>query len=57
MLSACAHLLPDQAVDTRPPFESFAAARAAVERIAPFHTRIAELGAMGFDVEGGRNAR
>ena len=55
MLSACAHLLPDQAVDTRPPFESFAAASAAVERIVPFRTRIAELGAMGFDVERGRN--
>lgn len=54
-LSACAHLLPDQAVDTRPPFASFAAARAAVERIAPFHTRISELGALGFDVERQRN--
>ena len=54
-LTACAHLLPDQAVDTRPPFESFAAARQAVERIEPFHTRTADLGALGFDVQGQRN--
>jgi hypothetical protein len=54
-LAACAHLLPDQAVDSRPPFESFAAARAAVERIVPLRTRIAELGALGFDVQAQRN--
>jgi len=54
-LAGCAHLLPDQAVDTRSPFESFVAARGAVERIEPFRTRTDELGAMGFDVEGQRN--
>jgi hypothetical protein len=54
-LAACAHLLPDQAADTRPPFESFASAREALERIAPFKTRVAELGALGFDVQGQRN--
>jgi hypothetical protein len=54
-LSACAHLLPDQAVDTRPPFDSFASARAAVERVEPFRTRIGELGPLGFDIQGQRN--
>ena len=54
-LTACAHLLPDQAADTRPPFESFASARDALERIEPFKTRTAELGALGFDVLGQRN--
>jgi len=55
LLAGCAHLLPDQAADTRPPFDSFEAARQAVERIEPFRTRAAELGAMGFDVQGLRN--
>lgn len=55
LLAGCAHLLPDQAVDTRSPFESFDAARRAVERIEPFRTRTAELDAMGFDVVGQRN--
>ncbi|MBW8756346.1 MAG: hypothetical protein JF586_01930 [Burkholderiales bacterium] len=55
VLAGCAQLLPDQVVDTRPPFESFAAARRAVERIEPMRTRTAELGAMGFDIEGQRN--
>ena len=54
-LSACAQLLPDQAADTRPPFDSFASARAAVERIEPFKTHAAELAALGFDVQGQRN--
>ncbi len=54
-LFACANLLPDQAADSRPPFESFASARAALERIEPFKTHAAELGALGFDVQGQRN--
>lgn len=54
-VSACAQLLPEQSVDTRPPFESFAAARAAVERIVPLQTRVGELGALGFDVKSQRN--
>lgn len=55
-LSACAHLLPEQAIDTRPAFETFAAASQAVERIEPFRTRVGELAALGFDVQGRRNA-
>jgi hypothetical protein len=55
VLAGCAHQLPDQAVDSRPPFDSFAAARQAVERIEPLRTRTADLGAMGFDVAGQRN--
>jgi hypothetical protein len=55
VLAGCAHLLPEQVVDTRPPFESFEAARRAVERIEPYRTRTVELAAMGFDVEGQRN--
>jgi len=54
-LSACAHLLPDQAIDTRPTFDTFAAASRAVERIEPFRTRISELAALGFDVQGQHN--
>jgi len=55
VLAGCAHLLPDQAVDSRPPFGSFAAARQAVERIEPLRTRTADLAALGFDVQGLRN--
>lgn len=56
LLSACAHLLPQQAVDTRPAFETFEAASQALERIEPFRTRIGELGPLGFDVQGRHNA-
>jgi len=55
LLAGCANLLPDQAVDTRPSFDTFEAARDAVVRIEPFRTRTAELGAMGLDVQGQRN--
>jgi hypothetical protein len=55
-LSACAQLLPEQAIDTRPVFDTFAAASQAMERIEPFRTRTGELGALGFDVQGRRNA-
>lgn len=55
-LSACAHLLPEQAVDTRPAFDTFSAASLAVERIEPFRTRLGDLGELGFDVDGRRNA-
>jgi hypothetical protein len=55
-LSACAQLLPEQAIDTHPAFDTFAAATLAVERIQPFRTRVDELGALGFDIQGLHNA-
>jgi hypothetical protein len=54
-LAGCAHLLPAQAIDTRPPFDNFEAARSAVSAIVPFRTRASELPAMGFDILGQRN--
>ncbi len=54
-LTACAHLLPEEITGTRAAFESFASAREAMERIEPFKTNVAELGALGFDVQGQRN--
>lgn len=54
-LSACSSLLPRGASDNASPFDSYAHAQAAAERIIPFQTRTSELVALGFDFEDGRN--
>jgi len=48
-------MLPRGTSDTPSPFESFDQARAAAESIAPFKTTVAQLKAMGFDKEEGKN--
>jgi hypothetical protein len=50
-LAACAHILPESSVDSRAAFDSFGAARQAIERIEPYKTRLGELKALGFDVD------
>jgi hypothetical protein len=54
-LAGCASLLPHGSTDTPSPFASFAEAEAAARRIVPFETRAADLKALGFDPDGGRN--
>ena len=54
-LSACTSLLPRGASDIASPFNSFAEAQAAADRIVPFQTRTADLAGMGFDYSNGRN--
>lgn len=53
--TACSSLLPRGSSDTPSPFEGYAQAQAAAERIVAFRTRVAELPALGFDPENGRN--
>lgn len=54
-LAGCSSLLPRGASDTPSPFETFAQAQAAAERIAPFTTKLTELKGIGFDYESGTN--
>lgn len=51
----CTSLLPRGSSDTPSPFESYAQAQAAAEKIVPFRTKASELGALGFDPQQGRN--
>ena len=54
-LGACTSLLPHGSSGVPGPFESYAQAEAAAGAITAFNTRVAQLGAMGFDTEAGRN--
>jgi hypothetical protein len=54
-LSGCTSLLPSGSSVTASPFQSFAEAQAAVERLEPFRTRESELPALGFDPREGKN--
>lgn len=55
VLAGCGSLLPHGSTDTPSPFQTYGQAQAAVERMEPFRTRSAELRALGFDPEEGRN--
>jgi len=55
MVSGCGSMLPRSSADTPSPFETYAQAQAAADRIVPFKTRIGELHALGFDPAGGAN--
>lgn len=54
-LSACSSLLPRGDSNIASPFESYAQAQAAADKIVPFQTRTADLASMGFDYSDGRN--
>ncbi|APV52601.1 hypothetical protein BWI17_21835 [Betaproteobacteria bacterium GR16-43] len=49
MLSGCAQLLPKSASEIASPWKSFEEAKAAIERIEPGHTTLAELRLQGID--------
>lgn len=55
LLAGCSSLLPRGAASTPSPFESYAQAQAAAERILPFQTQVAQLKGLGFDAGGGTN--
>lgn len=54
-LAGCASLLPRGSSEQPSAFDSFEAAQRALEQVVPFRTTVAELAALGFDPEGGRN--
>lgn len=54
-LAGCASLLPRGSSEQPSAFDSFDAAQRALEQVVPFRTTVAELAALGFDPEGGRN--
>jgi len=54
-LAGCASLLPRGSIDTPSPFETYAEAVAAIEKVVPFQSRLVELRGMGFDPDEGRN--
>lgn len=54
-LPACASLLPSGSSEVRSAFPSFEAARAAIERVVPYRTTVAELGQLGFDLQDSAN--
>lgn len=53
--AGCTSLLPRGSSDTPSPFDSYAQAQAAAEKIVPFRTKTTELGALGFDPKDGKN--
>lgn len=55
VLASCSSLLPRGSAETPSPFESFTQAQAAAESIVPFKTRVAQLKAIGFDKDEGKN--
>jgi len=54
-LAGCSSLLPHGSTDTPSPFQAYAQAQAAIERVVPFTTRAGELRSLGFDTEDGKN--
>jgi hypothetical protein len=54
-LTACSSMLPRGSTDTPSPFESFAEAQGAVEKVVAFKTHTSELKGLGFDPAEGRN--
>jgi hypothetical protein len=57
LLAGCANLLPRAHSDDHSPFETFEAARSALGKVVPYRTTLAELNALGFDVESSANVR
>ncbi len=55
LVAGCSAMLPRGGASTPSPFDSYAQAQAAAERILPFQTRVAELQGLGFDAAGGTN--
>lgn len=51
----CGGLLPRGRAATPSPFEDFEGARAALDKVVPFQTTLAQLKDLGFDAEGGTN--
>jgi hypothetical protein len=51
LLAACGHLLPSETQKLGSTFESFDAARQALERVVPFRTTVQELRELGFDID------
>lgn len=56
VLTAC-NLLPRGSSEVTSSFDSFEAAREALERVQPYRTRVDELKALGFDPRGAANVR
>jgi hypothetical protein len=54
-LGGCTSLLPRGSSVTPSPFQTYAEAQAAVERLEPFRTREVDLPALGFDPREGKN--
>jgi hypothetical protein len=54
-LAGCTAMLPRGSSDTPSPFQTYAEAQAAVERIVPFKTSASQLAALGFDPNEGKN--
>jgi outer membrane murein-binding lipoprotein Lpp len=57
LLAGCAALLPHSRADDLSPFASYEAAAQALQRVEPYRTRLADLKALGFDVQAGVNSR
>jgi hypothetical protein len=55
LLAGCGSLLPRGSTDAPSPFQTYGQAQEALERMLPFRTQIAEMRALGFDPEEGRN--
>jgi hypothetical protein len=55
VLAGCTALLPSGSIQMAPTFDSFVQAQAAAQQIVPLQTRSADLKALGFDPEEGRN--
>lgn len=55
LAAGCTSLLPRGSSTSPTPFASYAQAEAAAARIVPFETRVEQLKALGFDVDGGWN--
>lgn len=54
-LGGCASWLPQGSSEAPSPFNSFEAARSAIEKVIPYTTYIADLKPLGFDVEADKN--
>lgn len=57
LLAGCASLLPKGSSETPSGFDSFEAAREALERVEPYQTTVAQLRDFGFDVQASANVR
>jgi hypothetical protein len=55
LAAGCTSMLPRGSSDTPAPFDSYADAQAAAERIVPFQTRPTQLPSLGFDPLQGKN--
>lgn len=55
LLAGCTSMLPRGSTDTPSPFNSYAEAQSAAQRIVPFETQVRQLAGLGFDPQEGRN--